>query len=133
MTDTEDCHAALCCRPERDGHEGRFLDRFAVAAVAGSCTAVEYLFPYEYAAAQTIRCLQANALRQVLFNALPSDWAGGERGAEFEIETHGRGSGLDAWRLTQHSVGLRPAQSVGCAGPRCGRGVTNWRREAGQR
>ncbi len=56
-----------------------FLDRFAAAAADGF-EAVEYLFPYEYAPAELAARLKAHGLRQVLFNAPPGDWAGGERG-----------------------------------------------------
>jgi hydroxypyruvate isomerase len=56
-----------------------FLDRFAAAARDGF-TAVEYLFPYEYPAAELAGRLRDNGLQQVLFNAPPGDWAGGERG-----------------------------------------------------
>lgn len=56
-----------------------FLDRFAAAAADGF-KAVEFLFPYEHPAAEIAQRLQANGLRQGLFNAPPGDWAGGERG-----------------------------------------------------
>ena len=56
-----------------------FLDRFAQARAAGF-TAVEYLFPYEYPAADLRRLLEENGLRQVLFNLPCGDWAKGERG-----------------------------------------------------
>lgn len=59
--------------------EHAFLDRFAAAAADGF-TAVEYLFPYEHAAADLAARLQAHGLQQVLFNAPPGDWARGERG-----------------------------------------------------
>lgn len=59
--------------------EHEFLDRFAAAAVDGF-TAVEYLFPYDHSPAQLRRRLDDNGLSQVLFNAPPGDWAGGERG-----------------------------------------------------
>jgi hydroxypyruvate isomerase len=56
-----------------------FLDRFAAARAAGF-EAVEFLFPYEFPAAEIARRLQDNGLSQVLFNAPPGDWAAGERG-----------------------------------------------------
>ena len=59
--------------------EHPFLDRFAAAARDGF-KAVEYLFPYEHPAAELARRLKDNGLQQVLFNAPPGDWAGGERG-----------------------------------------------------
>ena len=60
-------------------NEVPFLDRFDAAAKAGF-TAVEFLFPYEFPAAEIKRRLEANGLAQVLFNMPPGDWAGGERG-----------------------------------------------------
>ncbi|HEX7914042.1 MAG TPA: 2-oxo-tetronate isomerase [Paraburkholderia sp.] len=59
--------------------EHAFLDRFAAAAKDGFA-AVEYLFPYEFHADEIRARLDANGLTQVLFNAPPGDWAGGERG-----------------------------------------------------
>ncbi len=56
-----------------------FLDRFAAAARDGF-TAVEYLFPYEYPAETLAALLKRHGLTQVLFNAPPGDWKGGERG-----------------------------------------------------
>ncbi len=59
--------------------EHAFLDRFEAAARDGF-RAVEYLFPYEFAAADIAARLAGNGLQQVLFNAPPGDWAAGERG-----------------------------------------------------
>jgi hydroxypyruvate isomerase len=56
-----------------------FLDRFGAAARDGF-RGVEYLFPYEFAAAELAARLSAHGLEQVLFNAPPGDWAAGERG-----------------------------------------------------
>jgi len=56
-----------------------FLDRFEAAARDGF-TAVEYLFPYSVPAAELAARLKANGLQQVLFNAPPGNWEGGERG-----------------------------------------------------
>ena len=47
-----------------------FLDRFEAAAKDGF-TAVEYLFPYAFPAAELAARLKANNLQQVLFNAPP--------------------------------------------------------------
>ena len=56
-----------------------FMDRFDRAHAAGF-TAVEYLFPYAYAADEIAdRLLRCN-LDQVLFNTPPGDWDNGERG-----------------------------------------------------
>lgn len=60
--------------PEHD-----FLDRFAAAAADGF-QGVEYLFPYEHEPAELAARLSAHGLQQVLFNAPPGDWAGGEKG-----------------------------------------------------
>ena len=60
-------------------NEVPFLDRFAAATKAGF-QAVEYLFPYEYPAAEIRRRLDDNGLTQALFNAPPGDWAAGDRG-----------------------------------------------------
>ena len=65
-----------------------FLQRFAAAAADGF-TAVEYLFPYAYPAAELAARLQGNGLQQVLFNApaagndvaaMVAAWDAGERG-----------------------------------------------------
>jgi hydroxypyruvate isomerase len=60
-------------------NEMGFLDRFEAAAKAGF-DAVEFLFPYEWPAAELKARLKANGLKQVLFNMPPGDWAAGERG-----------------------------------------------------
>ena len=56
-----------------------FLDRFEAAAKAGF-TAVEFLFPYAFPAAEIKSRLKANGLQLVLHNLPPGDWDGGERG-----------------------------------------------------
>lgn len=56
-----------------------FLDRFQAAAEAGF-KGVEYLFPYDFEAAEIRRRLDDNGLEQVLFNLPAGDWAAGERG-----------------------------------------------------
>ena len=60
-------------------NEVPFLDRFDAAAKAGF-KAVEFLFPYDFPAAELKKRLDANGLTQALFNMPPGDWAGGERG-----------------------------------------------------
>ncbi len=60
-------------------NEHAFLERFAAAARDGF-EAVEYLFPYEFPAAELKARLAAHDLVQALFNAPPGDWAAGERG-----------------------------------------------------
>lgn len=59
--------------------EHAFIERFAAAAADGF-TAVEFLFPYEVAAATLAATLAQNRLVQVLFNAPPGDFTAGERG-----------------------------------------------------
>jgi hydroxypyruvate isomerase len=56
-----------------------FLDRFAAAAKAGF-KGVEFLFPYDFPAAEIRKRLADHGLTQVLFNMPPGDWACGERG-----------------------------------------------------
>src|SRR3954470_15993931 len=56
-----------------------FLDRFDAAAKDGF-RAVEYLWPYAYPAKELKARLDANGLKQVLFNAAPGNWDQGERG-----------------------------------------------------
>ncbi|KFE36035.1 2-oxo-tetronate isomerase [Thioclava atlantica] len=56
-----------------------FLDRFAAAAEAGF-TAVEYLFPYDFAPEEIAERLRAHGLRQALFNLPPGQWDAGDRG-----------------------------------------------------
>ena len=56
-----------------------FLDRFEAAARDGF-KAVEFLFPYEWEARELAARLKAHGLQQVLFNAAPGDWNGGDKG-----------------------------------------------------
>lgn len=56
-----------------------FLERFERAARAGF-TAVEFLFPYAWPAAQIRERLDANGLTLVLHNLPAGDWDQGERG-----------------------------------------------------
>jgi len=56
-----------------------FLDRFEAAAKAGF-TGVEFLFPYDFPAAEIAERLERFKLTQALFNLPPGDWAKGERG-----------------------------------------------------
>src|SRR5258707_565688 len=56
-----------------------FLDRFDAAARAGF-TGVEFLFPYEHPPEAIAERLEKNRQTLALFNTVPGDWAGGERG-----------------------------------------------------
>ncbi|OED40969.1 hypothetical protein AB833_10775 [Chromatiales bacterium (ex Bugula neritina AB1)] len=60
-------------------NEHPFLERFEAASKAGF-TAVEYLFPYDYPAADLAMELEKHQLTQVLFNTPAGDWDAGERG-----------------------------------------------------
>ncbi|KXB30368.1 hydroxypyruvate isomerase [Dechloromonas denitrificans] len=59
--------------------EQPFPERFKLAAAAGF-RGVEYLFPYDYPAADVAGWLREAGLEQVLFNLPAGDWAAGERG-----------------------------------------------------
>lgn len=59
--------------------EAPFLERFTLAREAGF-TYVEYMFPYDFPAAELKTLLERNGLRQVLFNLPCGDWTGGDRG-----------------------------------------------------
>lgn len=56
-----------------------FLDRFEAAASDGF-KGVEYLFPYEFEAAEIKKRLDDNGLTQALFNVAAGDFNNGERG-----------------------------------------------------
>ncbi|RKP52823.1 hydroxypyruvate isomerase [Trinickia fusca] len=60
-------------------NEVPFLERFAAAAQAGF-DAVEFLFPYPYAAHELAERLETNRLRLVLHNLPAGNWEAGERG-----------------------------------------------------
>ena len=60
-------------------NEVPFLDRFA-AARKQHFDGVEFLFPYEYPAAELRKRLDGEGLAQALFNMPPGDWSKGERG-----------------------------------------------------
>ena len=60
-------------------NEHPFLDRFTAAAKDGF-EGVEFLFPYEFAAAEIRARLDENGLTQALFNLPPGNFEHGERG-----------------------------------------------------
>jgi hydroxypyruvate isomerase len=60
-------------------NEVGFIDRFAAAARAGF-RGVEFLFPYDYPAAQIREQLDRHKLEMVLFNMPPGDFSAGDRG-----------------------------------------------------
>lgn len=59
--------------------EVEFPKRFAAAAQDGF-KGVEYLFPYQWAAADIAEWRQSAGVELALFNAPPGDWKNGERG-----------------------------------------------------
>ena len=59
--------------------EHEFLDRFAAAGRDGF-RFVEYLFPYDFDAAEIADRLKSAGITQSLFNLSPGDWDKGERG-----------------------------------------------------
>jgi hydroxypyruvate isomerase len=56
-----------------------FLERFDAAARAGF-RGIEFLFPYDHPPEAVAAALERNRLALTLFNTVPGDWAGGERG-----------------------------------------------------
>jgi hydroxypyruvate isomerase len=60
-------------------NEVGFIERFAAAGKAGF-RGVEFLFPYEFPAAQIKEQLDRHRLQMILFNMPPGDWAAGDRG-----------------------------------------------------
>src|ERR1035437_2519238 len=56
-----------------------FLDRFGAARKTGF-DGVEFLFPYEFPAAELAKRLAGHGPTQALFKMPPGDWANGERG-----------------------------------------------------
>ncbi len=60
-------------------NEVPFMERFDKAAAAGF-KAVEFLYPYAYAASEIKAKLDQNQLKLVLHNIPAGDWDGGERG-----------------------------------------------------
>jgi len=83
-----------------------FKDRFAAAADAGF-KGVECLFPYDHAAAEVAELLHESGLEQILINAPPGDWDGGERGLGCLPGRH------DDFRISIEKA-LRYAKSIGC-------------------
>ncbi|HZF23445.1 MAG TPA: hydroxypyruvate isomerase, partial [Burkholderiales bacterium] len=64
-------------------NEVSFLERFGAAAKAGF-RGVEFLFPYEFPAAQIKEQLDKHNLQMILFNMPPGDFAAGDRGMACE-------------------------------------------------
>jgi len=83
-----------------------FLDRFAAAANAGF-RGVEFLFPYDFPAAEIKERLEQHRLQMVLFNMPPGDWSAGDRGLACDPASIS---------LCQDGVGLAIAyaQALGC-------------------
>ena len=87
--------------------EHAFLDRFTAAAADGF-DAVEYLFPYAFAAAELAARLQAHGLTQALFNAPPGNFDAGERGLACLPDR------VDEFRRGFIDQALPYAQALGC-------------------
>ncbi len=76
--------------------EHPFLERFEASRKAGFLF-VEYMFPYDHDPATLADLLEANGLRQVLFNLPAGDWAAGDRGLAADpgrVEEFRRGVGM---------------------------------------
>lgn len=86
-----------------------FLERFAAAREAGF-KAVEFLFPYEWPAAELGRLLREHGLSQALFNMPPGNWGAGS--AAWPPSRGGRRS----FAPTCQPCGTTPWRS---AAPRC--------------
>lgn len=92
-----------------------FLDRFAAAAAAGF-TGVEYLFPYDFAAADLAERLQDHGLAQVLHNLPAGDWDAGDRGiAALPDRTEEFRAGVDR--------AIEYASALGCPQVNCLAGI----------
>ena len=97
-------------------NEVAFLDRFSAARRAGFA-GVEYLFPYDYDAAEIKRQLDEHGLTQVLHNLPAGNWSAGERG----IACHpGRTKEFEdgVARAIQY------ARALGCTQVNCLAGIT---------
>jgi hydroxypyruvate isomerase len=92
-----------------------FLDRFEVAARDGF-KAVEYLFPYAYAADELAARLQAHGLQQVLFNAPPGGTDAASIDAAWANNTRGIASvpGREAEFREGFGLALRYAAVLKC-------------------
>ena len=98
--------------------EHAFMERFDAAADAGF-EAVEFLFPYDFSAAEIRGALDRNGLVMALFNAYPGDWEGGERGL---ASLAGRESDFrdSLMRALDYAAVLQPTRlhvMAGLAGP----------------
>ena len=96
-------------------NEHDFMDRFAAAASAGF-KGVEYLFPYDYPADAIGDALDANGLKQVLFDFPAGDWANGDRGIAVQPDRVGE---------FQDGIGLAVeyATALGCKRLTCLAGI----------
>jgi hydroxypyruvate isomerase len=92
-----------------------FLDRFEAAARDGF-KAVEYLFPYAYAADELAARMQANGLQQVLFNAPPGGTDASSIDAAWANNTRGIASvpGREAEFREGFGMALRYAAVLKC-------------------
>lgn len=92
-----------------------FLDRFEAAAKAGF-KGVEYLFPYDFPAAEIKARLDQFGLTQVLHNLPAGDWGAGERGIACHPD-----------RVEEFKAGvdkaIEYAQALGCKQVNCLAGI----------
>lgn len=87
-------------------NEVTFLDRFAAAREAGF-GAVEFLFPYDFAADDVAEAARQAGVEVALFNLPAGDWAAGERGLAAL-------SGREADFAAGVETGLEYARALGC-------------------
>jgi hydroxypyruvate isomerase len=96
-------------------NEVGFLDRFEAAARAGF-KGVEYLFPYDFEAADLRERLQRHGLSQVLHNLPAGNWGAGERGIACHPARVGEfADGVDR--------AIHYAQALGCPQLNCLAGI----------
>jgi hydroxypyruvate isomerase len=97
-------------------NEVPFLERFEASATA-DFTAVEYLFPYPYEAAEIALRLQKSRQQQVLFNLPAGNWEAGERGIAVLPDR------VDDFRRGVHTA-IEYARVLGCSQLNCLAGIT---------
>ena len=96
-------------------NEVDFLDRFEAAAKAGF-KGVEYLFPYDFDAADLKARLDQFGLTQVLHNLPAGDWAAGERGIACHPDR------VDEFKAGVDKA-IEYAQALGCKQVNCLAGI----------
>ena len=97
-------------------NEVDFLDRFEAAAKAGF-KGVEYLFPYDFDAAELKARLDQFGLTQVLHNLPAGDWGAGERGIACHPDR------VDEFKAGVDKA-IEYATALGCKQVNCLAGIT---------